>query len=83
LARCRRPFHHRPGQPQIALEFESSIRMAMCGRVIKYPWAKETTNPPKEVPFLNIVQLMKANGVSGTVIVLAFTTDGITPMCLM
>jgi predicted TIM-barrel fold metal-dependent hydrolase len=36
----------------------------------KYPWAKETTNPPKEDALPEtLLELMKANGVSGTVII--------------
>jgi predicted TIM-barrel fold metal-dependent hydrolase len=36
----------------------------------KYPWAKETTNPPKEdAPPETLLELMKANGVSRTVLI--------------
>ena len=36
----------------------------------KYPWAKETTDPPKEDALPEtLLELMKANGVSGTVII--------------
>src|SRR5262245_31079248 len=36
----------------------------------KYPWAKETTGPPKEDALPEtLLALMKANGVSGTVII--------------